>query len=170
MSINGSSTLIVIFGFHSAVPASPVCDSCAVYGVESRNLQIIESTWKDVVCYVCTQEWSGHLCYGSWCHTQIVRLTSDYCFVYSTTINPLITSDYSHHRNSAACYLLVQSVLKIGSALALFPSSRAWAVRKEPGTHCLRMLSFPRISGDLEISRKTCSVTLTSARTPTSLI
>ena len=35
---------------------------------------------------------------------------------------------------------------------------------KEPGTHCLRMLSFPRISGNLEIFHKTCSVTLTSAR------
>ena len=52
--------------------------------------------------------------------------------------------------------------------VASFPGSRAWAGRKEPGTHCLRMLSFPRISGNLEISCKTCSVTLTSARTPTS--
>ena len=26
--------------------------------------------------------------------------------------------------------------------------------KKEPGTHCLRMLSFPRISGNLEISVK----------------
>ena len=34
-------------------------------------------------------------------------------------LNPLTMSDdYSHHRNSAACYQLVQSVLKIGSALA----------------------------------------------------
>ena len=34
-------------------------------------------------------------------------------------INPLTTNDdYSRHRNSAACYQLVQSVLKIGSALA----------------------------------------------------
>ena len=33
--------------------------------------------------------------------------------------NPLTTNDdYSCHRNSAACYQLVQSVLKIGSALA----------------------------------------------------
>ena len=45
-----------------------------------------------------------------------------------------------------------------------FPGSRVWAEKKEPGTHCLRMLSFPRISGNLEISQKTCSVTLTSAR------
>ena len=49
-------------------------------------------------------------------------------------------------------------------SLTLFPGSRAWAEKKEPGTHCLRMLSFPRISGNLEISRKTCSVTLTWAR------
>ena len=48
--------------------------------------------------------------------------------------------------------------------LALFPGSSAWAERKEPGTHCLHMLSFPRISGNLEIFRKICSVTLTSAR------
>ena len=34
-------------------------------------------------------------------------------------INPLTTNDeYSRHRNSAACYQLAQSVLKIGSALA----------------------------------------------------
>ena len=29
-----------------------------------------------------------------------------------------MNDDYSRHRNSAACYQLVQSVLKIGSALA----------------------------------------------------
>ena len=35
------------------------------------------------------------------------------------TINPLTTNDdYSCHRNSATCYQLAQSVLKIGSALA----------------------------------------------------
>ena len=56
------------------------------------------------------------------------------------------------------------------SCLASFPGSRVWAGRKEPGTHCLRMLSYPRISGNLEISHKACSVTLTSARTPTSLV
>ena len=48
-------------------------------------------------------------------------------------------------------------------SLASFPGSSAWAGKKEPGTHCLRMLSSPRISGNLEISRKICSVTLTSA-------
>ena len=51
-----------------------------------------------------------------------------------------------------------------GYYLASFPGSCAWAEKKEPGTHCLRMLSPPRISGNLEISCKTCSVTLTSAR------
>ena len=36
-----------------------------------------------------------------------------------TLFNPLTTNDdYSRHRNSAACYQLAQSVLKIGSALA----------------------------------------------------
>ena len=48
--------------------------------------------------------------------------------------------------------------------LASFPGSSAWVDEKEPGTHCLRMLSSPRISGNLEIFRKICSVTLTSAR------
>ena len=34
-------------------------------------------------------------------------------------LNPLTTNDdYSRHRNSATCYQLAQSVLKIGSALA----------------------------------------------------
>ena len=31
-----------------------------------------------------------------------------------------------------------------------------WAEKKEPGTHCLRMLSSPRISGNLGNFRKTC--------------
>ena len=36
-----------------------------------------------------------------------------------TGLNPLTTNDdYSRHRNSAACYQLAQSVLKIGPALA----------------------------------------------------
>ena len=48
--------------------------------------------------------------------------------------------------------------------IASFPGSSAWAEKKEPGTHCLRMLSSPRISGNLEIFRKICSVTLTSTR------
>ena len=35
------------------------------------------------------------------------------------SVNPLtMNDDYSHHRNSAACYQLAQSALKIGSALA----------------------------------------------------
>ena len=38
---------------------------------------------------------------------------------FCSPINPLTTNDdYSRHRNSAACYQLAQSVLKIGSALA----------------------------------------------------
>ena len=32
--------------------------------------------------------------------------------------NDYMNDDYSHHRNSAACYLLEQSILKMGSALA----------------------------------------------------
>ena len=37
----------------------------------------------------------------------------------SPALNPLTTNDdYSRHRNSATCYQLAQSVLKIGSALA----------------------------------------------------
>ena len=36
-----------------------------------------------------------------------------------TSLNPLTTNDdYRRHQNSAACYQLAQSVLKIGSALA----------------------------------------------------
>ena len=73
-------------------------------------------------------------------------------------------------RNSLLKMKTVYSLLNLCPALALFPGSCAWAGRKELGTHCLRMLSFPRISGNLEIFRKTCSVTLTSARTPTSLV
>ena len=39
--------------------------------------------------------------------------------VHELFFNPLTTiDDYSCHRNSATCYQLAQSVLKIGSALA----------------------------------------------------
>ena len=67
-------------------------------------------------------------------------------------IQPTSTHTYCTHTYSSA------------HTLASFPGSSAWAERKEPGTHCLRMLSSPRISGNLEIFRKICSVTLTSAR------
>ena len=38
--------------------------------------------------------------------------------------------------------------------LASFPGSSAWVEKKEPGTHCLRMLSSLRMTGNLEISIK----------------
>ena len=39
--------------------------------------------------------------------------------LFHAAVNLLTTNDdYSHHRNSAACYELAQSVLKKGSALA----------------------------------------------------
>ena len=47
-------------------------------------------------------------------HHTIAKLTNQV-----ELLNPLTTNDdYSRHRNSAACYQLAQSVLKIGSALA----------------------------------------------------
>ena len=36
--------------------------------------------------------------------------------------------------------------------------------KKEPSTHCLRMLSSPKISRNFGNFRKICSVTLTSTR------
>ena len=36
--------------------------------------------------------------------------------------------------------------------VALFPGSSAWVEKKEPSAHCLRMLSSPRISGNLKFS------------------
>ena len=48
-------------------------------------------------------------------------------------VNPLTTNDdYSRHRNSAACYQLAQSVLKIGSA-SLVPRPRAPPGEKRSG-------------------------------------
>ena len=44
--------------------------------------------------------------------------------------------------------------LTFGSVVASFSGCSAWAEKKEPGTHCLCMLSSPRISGNLEISVK----------------
>ena len=38
--------------------------------------------------------------------------------------------------------------------LALFPESREWAEKKEPGAHCLLILISLRISGNLKISVK----------------
>ena len=52
--------------------------------------------------------------------------------------------------------------------LASFPGSSAWAERKEPGTHCLRMLSSPRISGNLEISVKSAPLHQPPQGMPTS--
>ena len=57
-----------------------------------------------------------------------------------------------------------EEVIWAGCHLASFPGYSAWAEKKEPGTHCLRMLSSPRTFGNLEIFRKIRSVTLTSAR------
>ena len=34
-----------------AVPTTPMSDVCAVYDMESRALQIIESTWNELVCW-----------------------------------------------------------------------------------------------------------------------
>ena len=45
--------------------------------------------------------------------------------------------------------------------LASFPGSREWAKKEDGGTHCLHLLSSPRISGNLEISIKSV-VTLPS--------
>ena len=42
--------------------------------------------------------------------------------------------------------------------VASSPGSSAWAEKQEPGTHCLRMLSSPRISGGLDISVKSASL------------
>ena len=53
-------------------------------------------------------------------------------------------------------------------SLASFPGSSAWAERKEPGTHCLRMLSSPRISGNLEISVKSAPLHQPPQGMPTS--
>ena len=47
-----------------------------------------------------------------------------------------------------------EEVIWAGCHLTSFPGSSAWAEKKEPGTHCLRMLSSPRTSGNLEISVK----------------
>ena len=47
----------------------------------------------------------------------------------------------------------------INILLTSFPRYRVWAEKKEPAAHCLRMLSSPRISGNLE---KVCFIILTS--------
>ena len=48
--------------------------------------------------------------------------------------------------------------------LALFPESREWAEKKEPGAHCLLILIFPQNFREFENFRKICSITLTSMR------
>ena len=58
--------------------------------------------------------------------------------------------------------------MSAGFGLASFPGSSAWAERKEPGTHCLRMLSSPRISGNLEISVKSAPLHQPPQGMPTS--
>ena len=55
-----------------------------------------------------------------YCRKSLIQNSVIQIFTYpNNQINILTTNDdYSHHRNLAACYQLVQSVLKIGSALA----------------------------------------------------
>ena len=52
--------------------------------------------------------------------------------------------------------------------LAHFPGSSAWAEKKDPFAHCLRMLSSPRISGNLEISVKSAPLHQSLQGIPTS--
>ena len=58
--------------------------------------------------------------------------------------------------------------IDVEAVVASFPGSSAWAERKEPGTHCLRMLSSPRISGNLEISVKSAPLHQSPQGMPTS--
>ena len=60
------------------------------------------------------------------------------------------------------------SIYLLGSVVASFPGSSAWAEKKEPGTHCLRMLSSPRIFGNLEISIKSAPLHQPPQGMPTS--
>ena len=55
------------------------------------------------------------------------------------------------HEYSSKCPLPL-----LPQSIASFPSTCAWVEKKEPGTHCLRMLSSPRISGNLGNFCKTC--------------
>ena len=53
---------------------------------------------------------------------------------------------YSYGPSTAGCSQrckLWMMVHRSSPCIASFPGSRAWAGRKDPGTHCLRMLSFP---------------------------
>ena len=60
------------------------------------------------------------------------------------------------NRLSESCLVCIVGKMaqEVGMVLASFPGSCAWVGRKEPGAHCLHMLSFPRISGSLKISVK----------------
>ena len=46
--------LLTCFSFlHSAVPAKPISSVCAVYDMGNTMLEIIETTWDEVVCCTC---------------------------------------------------------------------------------------------------------------------
>ena len=77
---------------------------------------------------------------------------------------PLFVLDFS----DANLRIVGRHVARTSAMLASFPGSSAWAERKEPGTHCLRMLSSPRISGNLEISVKSAPLHQPPQGMPTS--
>ena len=45
--------LLVIMTCIDTAPATPMTDFCAVYDMENKTLQIIESSWNEVVGCVC---------------------------------------------------------------------------------------------------------------------
>ena len=51
MILKAKIFLLVIY-FHLAVPATPTSTVCAVYDMATEALQIIQSTWNEVVCCV----------------------------------------------------------------------------------------------------------------------
>ena len=47
--------LLVFMICIDTVPATPTTDVCAVYGMGNETLQMIESSWNEVVGCVCTE-------------------------------------------------------------------------------------------------------------------
>ena len=75
----------------------------------------------DLSTYITTQKrWQGAvlMCEWSWILTRAVKSKAfsqtKWANDLQLSLNPLATNDDYSHRNSAACYQLAQSVLKIG--------------------------------------------------------
>ena len=93
--------------------------------------------------------------------TALINLTTYPVIITNLTVHPMYPTALINLMtypvkiaNLTVHPIYPKAVINPTRYLVSFPGSSAWAEKNKSGTHCLRMLSFPRISGNLEISVK----------------